>query len=62
MAFSNALTVRRLEPAEWPSAFAIMVQLRPHLDETEFLARVRRQSHAGYELVGFVRRTGSGRG
>ena len=52
MAFSNELTVRRLEPAEWPSAFSIMVQLRPHLDEAEFLARVRRQSHAGYELVG----------
>lgn len=45
-------TVRRLEPAEWVAAFEVMVQLRPHLDEGEFLSRVRRQNHAGYELVG----------
>ena len=52
MALTGNLTVRRLAPAEWPAAFPIMVQLRPHLDEAEFLDRVRRQSHGGYELAG----------
>ena len=48
----DGLAVRRLVPAEWAAAFPIVVRLRPLLDEAEFLSRVRRQSHAGYELVG----------
>ncbi len=44
--------VRRLEPREWEGAFSIIAPLRPHLDKEEFLRRVRRQSHSGYELVG----------
>jgi ribosomal protein S18 acetylase RimI-like enzyme len=47
--------VRRLEPREWESIFPLIVQLRPHLDQVEFLQRVRRQSHSGYELVGAFR-------
>jgi ribosomal protein S18 acetylase RimI-like enzyme len=46
---------RRLEPHEWAAVFPIVAQLRPHLDAEEFLARVRRQSHSGYELVGAFR-------
>jgi ribosomal protein S18 acetylase RimI-like enzyme len=46
---------RRLEPHEWAAVFPIVAQLRPHLDVEEFLARVRRQSHSGYELVGAFR-------
>jgi GNAT superfamily N-acetyltransferase len=46
---------RRLEPREWAAVFPIVAQLRPHLDAAEFLARVRRQSHSGYELVGAFR-------
>lgn len=45
------LTIRRLAPAEWEGAFRVVVQLRSHLDEAEFIARVRRQSYSGYELV-----------
>lgn len=44
--------VRRLEPHEWEGTFPIVAQLRPQLDRLEFLQRVRRQSHSGYELVG----------
>jgi ribosomal protein S18 acetylase RimI-like enzyme len=47
--------VRRLEPREWADLFPIIVQLRPHLTEEEFLRQVRRQSHGGYELVGALR-------
>src|SRR5207342_2404415 len=36
-------------------AYTIIVQLRPHLDEAEFLRSVERQSHSGYELVGAFR-------
>jgi GNAT superfamily N-acetyltransferase len=46
-----ALTVRRLSPAEWPSAFPVISQLRS-LDKAAFLRYVGRQSYAGYELVG----------
>jgi GNAT superfamily N-acetyltransferase len=46
---------RRLEPREWAAVFPIVAQLRPHLDAAEFLDRVRRQSHCGYELVGAFR-------
>jgi GNAT superfamily N-acetyltransferase len=49
------IQVRRLEPREWAGIFPLIVQLRPHLDQEEFLSRVRRQSHSGYELVGAFR-------
>jgi ribosomal protein S18 acetylase RimI-like enzyme len=49
------IQVRRLEPHEWAGIFPIVVQLRPHLDREEFLNRVRRQTHTGYELVGAFR-------
>ena len=49
--------VRRLEPREWAEIFPIVVQLRPHLDREEFLQRVRRQAHNGYELIGAFRGT-----
>jgi len=49
------LQVRRLEPREWAGIFPIIVQLRPHLNEQEFLRQVRRQSHSGYELIGAFR-------
>jgi ribosomal protein S18 acetylase RimI-like enzyme len=44
------LEIRRLTPAEWSHAYPVIAQLRS-LDEAEFLARARRQSHSGYELV-----------
>ena len=47
--------IRRLEPREWAGIFPLVAQLRPHLDAEEFLRRVRRQSHSGYELVGAFR-------
>jgi ribosomal protein S18 acetylase RimI-like enzyme len=47
--------VRRLEPREWAGIFPLVAQLRPHLDAEEFLRRVQRQSHSGYELVGAFR-------
>lgn len=31
--------------------FAVMAELRPHLKETEFVARVQRQQRAGYHLA-----------
>lgn len=37
--------------ADTRRAFPVMVQLRPHLDEEEFLARVRRQREGGYRLA-----------
>jgi ribosomal protein S18 acetylase RimI-like enzyme len=49
------IQVRRLEPREWAGIFPIVVQLRPHLDQEEFLRRVRRQTHNGYELIGAFR-------
>jgi len=51
----NKLQVRRLEPREWAETFPIVVQLRPHLDQDEFLRRIHRQSYSGYELVGVFR-------
>ncbi len=45
------ITVKRLLPSEWPAAYPMIAQLRA-LDEAEFLSRVRRQSHGGYELAG----------
>jgi len=49
------LKIRRLEPREWAGTFPLVVQLRPHLDQDEFVRRVRRQSHNGYELIGAFR-------
>lgn len=37
--------------AEIRRCFPVMVQLRPHLEEEEFVARVRRQQGAGYRLA-----------
>ncbi|MFY2565538.1 GNAT family N-acetyltransferase [Achromobacter ruhlandii] len=45
----------RIEPSAWAQAFPLIRQLRTALDEAEFLQRVRRQSHGGYELVGAYR-------
>lgn len=45
----------RIEPSAWAQAFPLIRQLRTALDEVEFLQRVRRQSHGGYELVGAYR-------
>lgn len=45
----------RIEPSAWAQAFPLISQLRAALDEAEFLQRVRRQSHGGYELVGAYR-------
>ena len=47
---NTLLDIRRLTPAEWGHAYPVIAQLRS-LDEAEFLARARRQSHSGYELV-----------
>ena len=52
---SDDVQTRRLEPREWVAVFPIVVQLRPSLDAEQFLDRVRRQSHSGYELVGAFR-------
>lgn len=49
------LSVSRIEPSAWARAFPLIKQLRAALDEAEFLQRVRRQSHGGYELVGAYR-------
>jgi GNAT superfamily N-acetyltransferase len=49
------LKIRRLEAGEWPLAFPLIVQLRPHLTAADFLHHVQRQSHGGYELVGAFR-------
>lgn len=49
------LSVNRIEPSAWARAFPLIKQLRAALDEAEFLQRVRRQSHGGYELVGAYR-------
>jgi len=37
--------------AEIQSCFVVMAQLRPHLVEAEFVERVRRQQHEGFELA-----------
>ena len=49
---ASNLQIRRLDAREWRAAFRLVVQLRPHLSEAEFLRRVQRQSHGGYELLG----------
>ncbi|MGZ8369121.1 MAG: GNAT family N-acetyltransferase [Rhodoplanes sp.] len=55
MEASIEVSVRRLPPGEWKQAYAIIVQLRSHLYEAEFLRSVERQSYSGYELVGAFR-------
>ncbi|MGV2908062.1 GNAT family N-acetyltransferase [Achromobacter sp. AGC25] len=50
----SKLEIRRLSPAEWGDAYPAIAQLRS-LDEAEFMARVRRQSYSGYELVAAFR-------
>lgn len=52
---STVLSVRRLAPGEWRAAAPLILKLRPHLDEAEFLRRVERQSVSGYEMVGAFR-------
>lgn len=42
--------------AEISACFPVMKVLRPHLEETQFLATVRRQQAQGYHLV-FIRET-----
>jgi len=49
------LTIRKLDEAEWPSAFSIVVSLRTALDRDEFLRRVRVQQALGYDLTGAFR-------
>jgi GNAT superfamily N-acetyltransferase len=49
------LQIRRLAPREWAATFSLVVQLRPHLDQAEFMRRIERQSYSGYELVGAFR-------
>ena len=44
------LVIRKLETAELASVVPLVVQLRPHLDEAEFLQRVAAQEKLGYEL------------
>ncbi len=39
------------EDSEVMAAFQIMRQLRPHLEEIDFVDRVRRQKQSGYSLV-----------
>ena len=41
----------RRRDAEIARCYPVMVQLRPHLEETAFLERVRRQMQQGYRLV-----------
>ncbi len=49
---STELSVRRLAPEEWRAAAPLILKLRPHLDEAEFIRRAQRQSFSGYEMVG----------
>jgi len=46
----HAITIANTD-AEILSCFPVMSQLRPHLVESEFLTRIRRQQKEGYELV-----------
>ena len=43
--------------AEVKRCFPVMAQLRPHLKQSEFAARIRRQQKQGYQLV-FLKETG----
>ena len=46
-------TIQELvEPGEVADAWPVMRQLRPHLDETQFLSQVTAQRAEGYRLVG----------
>src|SRR5688572_33239813 len=45
-------TIQELvEPGEVAAAWPVMRQLRPHLDETQFLSQVTAQRAEGYRLV-----------
>jgi GNAT superfamily N-acetyltransferase len=46
----HTITIAKSD-AEIRACFSIMVQLRPHLVESEFMERIRRQQQEGYELV-----------
>jgi len=46
MAIALAIT-----PEDIQRCFSVMLQLRPHLAEAEFVARVKRQQKAGYQLA-----------
>ncbi len=52
MTQATEVTTRVLRDDELHAAFAIVVQLRAHLEIQEFAARVARQMEAGYELIG----------
>ena len=51
-ATGGKITIRKLEPAEWRTAFPVMAVLRTHLTPDEFVERVDRQSFAGYQILG----------
>jgi ribosomal protein S18 acetylase RimI-like enzyme len=47
----TGFVVRKLTATEWPLACAVVRELRPNLNESEFLARTARMTAYGYELV-----------
>lgn len=50
---TTAMVVKRITTAQQMLAcFPVMRQLRPHLIESEFVERVRRQGRAGFRLAG----------
>lgn len=55
LAQSREFSVRRLAPDEWRAAAPLILKLRPHLDEAEFVRRVQSQNFSGYEVVGAFR-------
>ena len=55
MPAGGALSLRRLEPAAFASAFGVMRELQRHLDLSTFLERLERQRAQGFELVGAYR-------
>ncbi len=48
----HELKIRLIAPEELGAAFAVLRQLRPHLDEALFRARLARQAAHGYRLLG----------
>lgn len=50
MTTGAAVVIRRLDTAEHAGIMPLVAQLRPHLDEVEFLRRVTVQAQAGYEI------------
>ncbi|WP_104984583.1 GNAT family N-acetyltransferase [Sorangium cellulosum] len=58
MSANRAPAIRRIEDAELSAAFQVVCQLRSHLTEDEFIARVERQRAFGYWIAGaFVEET-----